>query len=230
MRDGPDCPHLGCRALAGHGPTTASADSRAALAAFCESGWPTVFATVRSQGYRGADAEDLTQAYFERFLERGDLAYAAAWRGCLLHFLRVSARHFLSNQRDRERARKRGGGLRPLSLDAPRDEPGSAPEPVAAETPETLLARDQAEATIAAALAQLRREMAHSGGAERLARVEQYLLSEVHTGSYRRMADEWGVAESAPRVLVHRLRKRLASLLRRAVRHPALRLRDTACA
>ena len=60
--------------------------------------------------------------------------------------------------------------------------------------------------------------MQRAGGAARLARVERYLLCEVNTGSYRRMADEWGVGESAVRVVVHRLRRRLARLLRHAVR------------
>jgi RNA polymerase sigma factor (sigma-70 family) len=197
--------------------TTATDETRAALAAFCESSWPSVHAVVRSQGYRGADAEDLTQAYFARFIERGDLEYAESWQGSLGHFLRVSVRHFLSNQRDRERAQKRGGGIRPLSLDAPREDPHAAVEPACAVTPETLLAQTQAEQTIEGALDQLRREMERAGCADRLARVEDYLLTEVHTGSYRRMADEWGVGESAARVTVHRLRRRLGDLLRRAI-------------
>jgi DNA-directed RNA polymerase specialized sigma24 family protein len=213
----PDCAQDRCRVLARRARTTATAEGRAALAAFCESSWPMVHATVRAQGYRGADAEDLTQAYFARFIERGDLEYAATWQGCLRTFLRVSVRHFLSNERDRDRARKRGGGRRPLSLDAPAGDPLAVPEPATAVTPETELAQSQAEATIQKALDELRREMEQAGCAERLARVESYLLAEVNTGSYGRMAGEWGVGASAARVAVHRLRRRLASLLRRAV-------------
>ncbi len=197
---------------------TASVEAQAALAAFCEASWPMVHATVRAQGYRGADAEDLTQAYFARFIERGDLEYAASWQGCQRTFLRVSVRHFLSNQRDREHARKRGGGQRALSLDAPVGDREAAPEPVDPVTPETLLARCQAEAAIQKALDELRREMEQAGCAARLARVEGYLLAEVNTGSYGRMANEWGVGASAARVTVHRLRRRLASLLRAAAR------------
>jgi RNA polymerase sigma-70 factor (ECF subfamily) len=125
-------------------------------------------------------------------------------------------RHFLANERDRERARKRGGGVRPLSLDAPRGERDAVPEPAGAETPETLLVRAQADATIRRALERLRSDMTEAGCAERLARVECYLLDEVRTGSYARMAREWGVRESAPRVMLHRLRRRLAALLRPA--------------
>jgi RNA polymerase sigma factor (sigma-70 family) len=184
-----------------------------AEAAFCASSWPKVHAIVRRQGYRGADAEDLTQAYFARFLERGDLEYAAAWRGPLDRFLYVSVRHFLSNERDRERARKRGGGRRHVSLDETVAAQAEATALVDAETPETLLARAQSERAVEQALCRLRGQMKQAGAAARLTRVEPYLLSEVNTGSYRRMASEWGVRESAARVAVHRLRRRLAWLV-----------------
>jgi DNA-directed RNA polymerase specialized sigma24 family protein len=214
---GSSCSETRCRVEARRLRTTATADARAALASFCEASWPTVRAAVLAHGYRGADAEDLTQAYFARFLERGDLEYAASWKGSLSGFLRVSVRHFLSNERDRARAVKRGGGQRPLSLDAPPDDPQAVREPACHDTPETQLVQRQAEATIQTALAELRHEMADAGSLERLARVEEYLLSEVNTGSYRRMAEEWGVGESAARVTVHRLRRRLVRLLRRAL-------------
>jgi RNA polymerase sigma factor (sigma-70 family) len=186
--------------------------------AFCEANWPKVHAIVRGQGYRGPDAEDLTQAYFARFLERGDLAYAEAWQGGVEGFLWVSVRHFLSNARDRERAQKRGGGQRLLSLDAEPEAAAFAPRLVDAETPETLLARRQAARVIEDALVRLRAQMEHAGCASRLSRVERYLLAEVNTGSYRRMAGEWGVRESAARAAVHRLRRRLEALLRRGPR------------
>ncbi len=211
------CAQVRCHVLARRACAAESEEARAALAAFCESSWPTVHATVRAQGYRGADAEDLTQGYFARFIERGDLDYAARWQGCLRTFLRVSVRNFLSNERDRERARKRGGGCRPLSLDVPEGEADAVREPACDATPETELAQRQAEATIQRALEELRREAALAGCSGRLARMEAYLLEEVNAGSYGRMAGEWGVGASAARVTVHRLRRRLASLLRRAM-------------
>jgi len=218
---GEGCTRDRCRVLVRRARTIATPEARDALAAFCEASWPRVLAIVRRQGYRGADAEDLTQAYFARFLERGDLEYAAAWQGHLQTFLRISVRHFLSNERDRARAKKRGGGRRLLSLDETPD-PGRPPlEPVDAVTPETLLAQSRATSAIEAALARLRAQMRRAGRAERLSRVERYLLCEVNTGSYRRMAGEWGVRESAARVAVHRLRRRLAKLLRSAVRSRA---------
>jgi RNA polymerase sigma factor (sigma-70 family) len=215
---GEECTRDRCRVLVRRARTVATPEARALLEAFCDLNWPKVLGIVRRRGYRGADAEDLTQAYFARFLERGDLEYAAAWQGSLEAFLNVSVRYFLSNERDRARTQKRGGGRHLLSLDETPD-PGAAPlEPVDASTPETLLAQAQATRAIENAISRLRSETERAGGAARLARVERYLLCEVNTGSYRRMADEWGVGESAVRVVVHRLRRRLARLLRHAVR------------
>lgn len=219
------CPGTGeaqsrCPALAQCALASGGEDARAALGAFFQACWPRVHALVRAQGYRGADAEDLTQAYFTRFLERGDLPYLASWRGCVHTFLRVSVRHFLANERDRERAAKRGGGRVPVSLDARSESGAAAPEPVEVVTPETLLAHRQADETIAAALAQLRSEMEQAGRADRFARVEHHLLSDVSTGSYRRIAREWGVGQGAVRIAVHRFRRRLAVLLRQAALRP----------
>src|SRR5512136_692088 len=103
-----------------------------ALSFFCDASWWTVHSLVRSQGYRGADAEDLTQAYFARFVEKGYLEEIREWRGCVRPFLRVSVRHFLSNERDRERAAKRGGGRPHVSLDG---EDAPVPGPVDTVTP-----------------------------------------------------------------------------------------------
>ena len=216
--------------LARRARTTATEEGRAALAAFCEAGWPIVHACIRRHGYRGADADDLTQAYFARFLERGDLEFALAWRGGARGFLQVSVRHFLSNEWDRMRARKRGGGVRPVSLDAPYGDGEAVLDPACGETPESLLVQEQAQAAMDRAVETLRRELARAECGERLARVERYLLSSVNTGSYGRMAREWGVGESAVRVTIHRLRRRLSTLLRNAVARASGRVPENAAA
>jgi RNA polymerase sigma-70 factor (ECF subfamily) len=197
--------------------TTATQEGRAALAAFCEASWPIVHAAMRWHGYRGADADDLTQAYFARFLERGDLEFALAWRGGVRGFLQVSVRHFLANEWDRRRARKRGGGVQPVSLDAPCGEREAVLDPACTETPENLLVQEQAQAAMDHAVATLRRELERAGCGARLARVERYLFSSVNTGSYGHVAREWGVGESAVRVAIHRLRRRVSTLLRGAL-------------
>ena len=96
-----------------------SGQSREALAALCESYWEPLYAHVRRSCGRQDEAEDLTQSYFARLLEKDYLAGVRPERGRLRSFLLASLNHFLSNERDRERALKRGGGHRIVSLDAP---------------------------------------------------------------------------------------------------------------
>ena len=209
------CPGLGCSAtrccaLVRSAGTADDASAREALSAFCDASWRPVYGFVRAQGYQAADAEDLTQAYFARFLEKGYMEDVREWRGCFRPFLRVSVRHFLSNERDRARAVKRGGGRPLLSLDA---EDGPALGPVDTVTPEDLLDRRRAQEAVERALRRLREEMERAGQADRLAR----LMSRLAAGdpeSFGRIARDWGVGRSAVRVALHRLRRRLAALLR----------------
>jgi RNA polymerase sigma-70 factor (ECF subfamily) len=82
-----------------------------------------VYAFIRGRGEAAADAEDLTQAYFTRFLEKDCLRDVRPEHGRFRSFLLVSVRNFVLNERERERARKRGG-LAP-SLDAAAGEPAT---------------------------------------------------------------------------------------------------------
>ena len=211
--DGPcrvaGCSSIRCCELARRAAFADDAAAPEALSAFCDASWRTVFAFVRAQGYRGADAEDLTQAYFARFVEKGYLQEVRSWRGCVRPFLRVSVRHFLSNERDRQRAAKRGGGRPLLSLDA---EDGPPLGPVDTVTPEELLQRRQAQEAVERAIDRLREEMERAGQGQRLARLMGRLTGDPE--SFGRIARDWGVGRSAVRVALHRLRRRLAVLYR----------------
>lgn len=206
------CGKTRCRALVGRASEPIGAD---ALARMCESCWGTVYGLVRRRGVQRADAEDLAQAYFARFIEKGWLRDASAWRGCLRPFLCVSVRHFLSNHWDHERALKRGGG-RVVSIDA-RNQGCPAVEPVEKTTPETLFERKQAEEALAVAFERLTQETSRSG---RLTRLRPFLAGEQGEGGYRCLAAEWGVRETAVRVAVHRLRRRLGQLAWEALAGP----------
>jgi DNA-directed RNA polymerase specialized sigma24 family protein len=206
---GDRCCALVARAGRGDGP-----GAHEALSAFCGASWGPVYGFVRRQGYRAADAEDLTQGYFLRFLEKGYVADVRSWRGCLRPFLWVSVRHFLANERDRARAAKRGGGRAPLSLDGAAGSGRLPPEPAHTVTPEVLLDRQGAAESLARAVKALRAELRATGRAERFARLETHLVGGDSRTSFGRIASEWGVSESAVRVALLRMRRRLAVLLR----------------
>jgi RNA polymerase sigma-70 factor (ECF subfamily) len=190
---------------------------RAALATLCETYWYPVYALVRRSGHAAPDAEDLTQAYFARFLEKGYLRQIRPDQGRFRSFLFVSVRNFLHNERDRGRRLKRGGGGRPLSLEGEGGEVLYGREPAEPVTPETLFERAWVRTVLDRTLGRLAAEHQGDLRADRFARLKPFLTGEGGSATYAEVAREWGVGEAAVRVAVHRLRKRFAHLLREEV-------------
>src|SRR5437867_688008 len=81
-----------------------------ALEQLCRAYWYPLYAFVRRQGYAAHDAQDLTQGFFASFLKKDYLATVGPEKGRFRSFLLAALRHFLSDERDRAGAAKRGGG------------------------------------------------------------------------------------------------------------------------
>jgi RNA polymerase sigma-70 factor (ECF subfamily) len=209
-----DTTHWSVVLKAASGDTTGCA---AALATLCETYWYPVYAFVRRSGVSPADAEDLTQAYFARFLEKRFLDDVRPEKGRFRSFLLVSVRNFLHNERDRERAQKRGGGDRPLPLHGDEGEVRYEREPVDSVTPEVLFEKAWVRALLDRSLARLEAEGNGDLQGGRFARLRPFLTGDGPEATYAEIAREWGVGESAVRVAVHRLRRRFGALLREEV-------------
>jgi RNA polymerase sigma-70 factor (ECF subfamily) len=202
-------PH--CRLLARAACGSSGDPSREALARLVEQAWPAVHALVRRQGARGPDAEDLTQAYFARFIDKGYARRLGSWNGCIRPFFLTSLRHFLSNARDHARAFKRGGRTRTVSLD---DELGGGRASAGLadpSTPESLLASAEQQRAMRRAIAAVKGEARCETERQRLDRLLSHL--EHGVADSRQIASDWGVSPGAVRVAVHRLRQRLARAL-----------------
>lgn len=194
-----------------------SSEAREALAGLCQTYWPPVYALIRRRGLSASDAEDLTQAYFTRFLEKGYLHDFRPEVGRFRTFLRASVSHFLSNEWDRERALKRGGGRPLISLDAREAVEGHLREPADPATPETVFEREWAASVLRRCLGRLRQEQDGGGGPSRFERLKPFLVGEGPASGYAEVAGELGVSDSTVRVAVHRLRKRFGVLLREEI-------------
>src|SRR5438874_8541353 len=101
--------------LAARGSDAAQAHD--ALGKLCAAYWYPLYAFVRRQGHGAHDAQDLTQGFFARLLEKKDLAAVDRSKGKFRSFLLAAMKHFLANEWDRAHAQKRGGGLAPISID-----------------------------------------------------------------------------------------------------------------
>ena len=128
-----------------------------ALEKLCQTYWYPLYAFARRQGHAPQDAQDLTQAFFERFLEKNYLKGVARERGRFRSFLLAALRHFLADQRDRTQAAKRGGRVSfvPLLDDEADPEARYQGEPTRAEAAERSFDRAWAQTVMRNALRQL---------------------------------------------------------------------------
>lgn len=191
----------------------------AALESLCRAYWYPLYAYVRRCGESPDDAQDLTQAFFARFLERDSLRAVTPERGRFRWFLLASLKNFLANEWERARAQKRGGGTMPLSLDALEPEERYALEPVDNMSADRAYDRFWAMSLLEQARAKLREEFRSAGRAERFEKLEQFLPGREGADSYADLAATFGVPEGTIKSDVSRLRRRYGELLRSEVAH-----------
>lgn len=184
-----------------------------ALAALCRAYWYPLYGFVRRQGHGPEEAQDLTQEFFTKLLEKNYVGDADRKRGKFRSFLLASLKHFLSNQRDRARAKKRGGGLAVFSLDFQSAERQFCREPAHSATPERLFERRWALTLLERVLMRLEEEYTAAGNAEVFHRLKDFLIREKGGTPYRQVAEELDMTEGAVKVVVHRMRKVYRRLL-----------------
>ncbi|HEV3304183.1 MAG TPA: sigma-70 family RNA polymerase sigma factor [Planctomycetaceae bacterium] len=191
-----------------------SPQSSVALATLCENYWYPLYAYVRRRGHDADEAQDFTQTFFARLLEKNDLAAADPARGRFRSFLLASLKHFLANEWDRARAVKRGGGRAVLSIDFGTAEERYRAEPSHDLTPEKIFERRWALVLLENVLARLHDESARAGKTDSFDRLKGFLTGEQPAITYGQLAAELNTSEGALKVAVHRLRRRYRELLR----------------
>jgi RNA polymerase sigma-70 factor (ECF subfamily) len=191
-----------------------SSSYRQALETLCRTYWFPLYAYLRRHGCNSHQAQDYTQAFFTALLAKGGLDLADPRRGKFRSFLLASLKHFLSNERARARAKKRGGGRKALSLDFENAESQYALEPRDELSPEKLFERSWALTVLDRTMARLEAEAVKTNKKKLFECLKSYLIADKSSASYRNVAEELDITEGAVRVAVHRLRKRYRELLR----------------
>jgi len=188
--------------------------SAVALEKLCRTYWYPLYAYARRRGQSPADAQDSTQAFFARLLERNWVGDARRERGRFRTFLLTAMNRFLADEWDKLRAQKRGGGrlLVPLQLDTAETRYGQ--EPADTRTPEQAFDRRWALALLDTVLHRLREEYETAGRGEIFARLHGCLIGGRDSQPYADLATRVNLTEGAVKVAVHRLRKRYRELLR----------------
>ena len=134
----------------------ASPDAQQALETLCRLYWYPLYAFVRRLGHQPDDAQDLTQAFFTRLLEKDCIQAADPNRGRFRSFLLASFKHFIADERVRAGAQKRGGGKAFLPLDFEAGEQRYHLEPAHDWTAERIYERRWALTLLAQVLERLR--------------------------------------------------------------------------
>jgi DNA-directed RNA polymerase specialized sigma24 family protein len=201
---------------AGGGP---SPDAAEALERLCRSYWYPLYAFVRRKGYSHHDAEDLTQGFFARFLEKRYLDEVSAEKGRFRTFLLCSLSHFLANAWDSSQRLKRGGGATHVPLDTVDAEERYRLEPHPSGTLEDSFDRAWAETLLSLALARLRGDFESAGKGERFGELKPFLLGEPGPGAYARISVRLGMSEQGVKSAVHRLRRTFRELIREEIAH-----------
>jgi RNA polymerase sigma factor (sigma-70 family) len=194
-----------------------SPDCDRALATLCKTYWYPLYAFVRRQGHAAHEAEDLTQEFFARILEKQYLDGVGPEKGRFRTFLLVCLRRFLANEWDRQRALKRGGGRAPLSIDFADADARYRLEPAHELTAERLFERRWALTLLEQVLAGLAAEMRRSGKGELFDALKVYLAASTSAPPHADVAGRLNMTEGAVKVAVHRLRGRYRQLLREEI-------------
>jgi DNA-directed RNA polymerase specialized sigma24 family protein len=191
-----------------------SPHARQALEELCRTYWYPLYAHARRFGHDTHTAEDLTQGFFERLLEKNYLSIADRRRGKFRWFLLTAFKCYMANEWDRSRARKRGGGQTQIPLDAFVAEERLAHELADTRSADLLFDRRWAMALLESARTALRRQYDALGKQDRFERLEGCLPGDRREETYAEIGASLGMTEAAVKVEVSRMKRHYAALLR----------------
>jgi RNA polymerase sigma-70 factor (ECF subfamily) len=196
-----------------------SPQSAAALETLCRTYWYPLYAYLRRQGRVPHDAQDLTQGFFARLLQKDYLQAAAREKGKFRTFLLVALKRFLANEWDREHALKRGGFAQVVPIDEEFAESRFAADPSPNVQPDVLFDRQWAMTLLERTMAQLQEEYVASGRAKLFEYLQSCLAREESALPYAEIAARLNLTEAAVKMAVHRLRNRYREILRAEIAH-----------
>jgi RNA polymerase sigma factor (sigma-70 family) len=187
-----------------------------ALETLCRAYWYPVYAYTRRRGYEVEEAQDLTQEFFVRLLEKNWLGQADRDRGRFRSFLLSALKNFLANEWRRSHQQKRGGGRVPVSLDDTA-EVRYLREPACEASPDKDYERRWALTLFDRALERLRGQYGESDKGRTFELLQDCLWQEGSEAEYQRVGEQLGLTVSAVSSAAHRMRQRYRELVREEI-------------
>ena len=187
--------------------------AEAALAELCKIYWRPIYFYIRRRGYGVEDAEDLTQDFFAHILAKQWLDRADPKRGKFRAFLLTSLKRFLIDANERAKTQKRGGSVAFIPFHEVTAELQYIADEGNQPSPEATFDAHWAASVVREALKRLA-ERYESKGKESIFRaLKPFLAGEVGM-STNQLAGSLGLAASAVKTLLYRMRQRYGELLR----------------
>ena len=143
-------------------------------------------------------------------------------KGRLRSYLLTSLKHFLTNERNRAMAIKRGEGQRLIPLDQLREGERAGFEPADTSTADQIYERRWAWALMDQVMMPLADDYRTAGKVVLFERLKALLIDEPDRPSQAQIADELGMTENAVNQAFHRLRERYRQLLREEIAHTVM--------
>jgi RNA polymerase sigma factor (sigma-70 family) len=191
-----------------------SASAHAALSELCQAYWYPLYAFVRRRGHSPHDAEDLTQGFFARLLEKNYVADADRARGKFRSFLLAALKHYLANEWDKQHASKRGGFSHVLDIDQAKAEARLEWELRDETQPDVIFERQWASLLLERVMQELEREYIESGRAKLFETLRGCIAKDEGAPRYAEIAATLNVSEAAVKMALQRLRARYRDLLK----------------
>ena len=197
----------------------ASRGAEEALEQLCRNYWYPLYAFVRRQGRDPEEAQDLTQGFFARLLQKEYISLADPARGRFRSFLLTSLKSFLAEEHRYATRLKRGGGQKVIHWDDLTAEQRYLAEPRNEAAPDTLYEERWALTLLETALTRLGEELVSAGKEQLFSELKDQLWGAERESSYTEISERLNLSVGAIKVTVHRLRQRFRALLREEVAH-----------
>ncbi len=192
-----------------------SPQGQEALARLCQTYWLPVYAFIRKRGYAPDQSKDLTQEFFEKFLEKNSVARAVRERGRFRSFLMTAVTNFLHKAHERSQAQKRGGGQPHVSLEALDPEQAYLAQ-LSAQTTDPVREFELrwALSVLDRVMQRLRQEFRENGREGLFDALQAHLWGDTDSVPYLELAERFNLSVANVKTTAMRCRRRYQLLLR----------------
>lgn len=196
------------------------ADARLAMEEICRTYWYAIYAFSRRQGFSAADAEDLTQVFFQNLVARETIQAACEEKGKLRTFMLAMLRQIISNHLRHDNAGKRGGGAHNvISFDEALAEQLYSQEPPGNHDTDLVFDRAWAASVLNVAETKLRTDYQKADNMEAFEQLREFLPLGDNATPYAEAAKRLHINEATLRLQIHRMRKRYGKLIEAEIAH-----------